>query len=104
MRCGIGVPARPRREAQLQVLLDREARKDLAALRHVADAQPRALRAAAASVTSAPSKRIAPERAGRRPARHLSSVVLPTPLRPRIAVTAPDGASNATSRSMWLPP
>jgi hypothetical protein len=35
---------------------------------------------------------------------HFKSVVLPTPLRPRIAVTAPDGASNATLRSVWLPP
>ena len=47
---------------------------------------------------------MAPERAGSRPAMHFSSVVLPTPLRPRMAVTAPDGASNATSRSVWLPP
>ena len=103
MRCGIGVPGGLRREAELQVLLDGEPRKDLAALRHVAE--PRRARACGGSVVmSAPSKRIAPERAGRRPVRHFSSVVLPTPLRPSSVVTAPDGASNATSRRMWLPP
>ena len=47
---------------------------------------------------------IEPERAGSSPTRHFSSVVFPTPFRPRIAVTAPDGASNTTSRSVWLPP
>ena len=39
-----------------------------------------------------PPKPIAPERAGRSPAMHFRSVVLPTPLRPRMAVTAPDAA------------
>jgi hypothetical protein len=58
----------------------------------------------ASFVTSAPSKPIEPERDGKSPAMHFSSVVLPTPLRPRMAVTAPEGASNATLRSVWLPP
>ena len=42
MRCGIGVPGGSRREPELQILLDGEPRKDLAALRHVAEPEPRA--------------------------------------------------------------
>ena len=38
------------------------------------------------------------------PIRHLSSVVLPTPLRPSSAVTDPVGTSKLTLRSVWLLP
>ena len=64
----------------------------------------RARSCGASLVTSRPSKLIDPLFTGSKPARHFSSVVLPTPLRPSTQVTAPDGASNATSRSVWLPP
>ena len=52
----------------------------------------------------APSHAIDPERIGKRPIRHLSSVVLPTPLRPSSVVQRPAGTSKPTSRRMWLPP
>jgi hypothetical protein len=41
---------------------------------------------------------------GSRPIRDFSRVDLPTPLRPRIAVTLPASAVKLRSRRMWLPP
>ncbi len=46
-------------EAGLQILLDREQREDLAALRHEADAAPARARAAASGVMSRPSNSMA---------------------------------------------
>jgi hypothetical protein len=42
--------------------------------------------------------------AGSRPISDFSRVDLPTPLRPRIAVTLPASAVKLRSRRMWLPP
>ncbi len=75
-------------------LVDREARKDLAALRHVADAALRARdRAASCRDVLAASKMTAsPVAAGTTaPSGFSSSVVLPTPLRPSSVVTLPGG-------------
>src|SRR5262245_15294610 len=57
-----------------------------------------------ARVRSRPSKVTVPVLAATRPMRVRSSVVLPTPLRPRSTVTFPAGSSKATSRRMALPP
>jgi hypothetical protein len=75
-------------QAHAQVLLDREPREDLAALRHEADA------GAGALVRRGVLDRLAVELdaadlIGTRPMSDLSSVVLPTPLRPRMTVTLP---------------
>jgi hypothetical protein len=56
------------------------------------------------AVMSRPSNDTVPARTGTTPIRHLSSVVLPTPLRPSKAVTLPAGTSKLTSRSVWLLP
>ena len=45
-----------------------------------------------------------PERAGSRPMITLSSVVLPTPLRPIRQTQPPAGTLSAASHSVWLPP
>ena len=74
-------------QAHAQVLLDRQAGEDLAPLRHVADAARARARTACACVMSSPSKRDrCPCATGTTPIRLFSSVVLPTPLRPRSAV------------------
>ena len=85
-------------QADLQVLQHRQLREDLAALRDVADARP------------APAPPAGPasgrgRRSGRRPCDRrsrpmtlLSSVVLPTPLRPIRQTTCPAGTSRSTSR------
>jgi len=49
-------------------------------------------------------KRTVPERTGTTPIMLFSSVVLPTPLRPRMTVTSPAIASSATLRRMCEPP
>ena len=51
-----------------------------------------------------PSNWMAPLLMGTRPIRLLSSVVLPTPLRPSRTVTLPGSAVRLTSRRMWEPP
>ena len=86
MNGGMPAPALLRREAHLQVLADGEPREDLAALRHVADAER--ARAYGGSRADAPAveARCRPSAIGSRPIRHLSSVVLPTPLRPSSVV------------------
>jgi hypothetical protein len=53
---------------------------------------------------STPSNSMRPDFTGSSPIRHFSSVVLPMPLRPSTAVTAPVSATIDTSRSVWLPP
>ena len=106
-RAGIARAARLRGEAHAQVLLDRQAREDLAALRHVADAaRARARRACARVMSRAVEARSLPRaRPAPAPIRLFSSVVLPTPLRPssdgHLARAAP---RRSTSRRMWLPP
>ena len=49
-----------------------------------------------------PAKRIVPRRGGVKPMIERISVVLPTPLRPSTAVTAPAGARSVTPCRMWL--
>ena len=71
-----------RREAHLQILADGEAREDLAALAARSRCRARRARTAAATPMLRSSNLTSPERIGKRPIRHLSSVVLPTPLRP----------------------
>ena len=78
-------------EADAQVLLDGQLRKDLAPLRHVADAEAGARSRPAARRRSVPSNVISPDVAGSRPMMHFSSVVLPMPLRPIRQVREPCG-------------
>src|SRR3954465_11756881 len=52
----------------------------------------------------APSKAISPDVAGRSPMMHLSSVVLPMPLRPMRHVRDRFGTTRGASHSVWLPP
>ncbi len=90
-------------QAHGEVLRDREAAEDLAPLRHVADAPAHALvRRLAGDVVAVERDR--PERTGTTPIRLFSSVVLPTPLRPRTTVTSPAAASSETLRRMCEPP
>src|ERR1700730_18528093 len=53
---------------------------------------------------SAPSNVMRPARTGSRPMIDLSSVVLPTPLRPIRQTTPPSGTWRETSQSTWLSP
>jgi hypothetical protein len=53
---------------------------------------------------SVPSKTICPLRAGVSPSSDLHSVVLPTPLRPRSAVTLPLSTPIDTPCRTWLSP
>ena len=94
----------PNAQADLQVFLDRELRENLAALRHVADAEARPLLRRGCARRSLPSNRISPDAAGSSPMMHLSSVVLPMPLRPIRHVRDPAGTSRLTSHKVWLPP
>ena len=93
-----------RSQAHAQILLDGEIREDLAPLWHVADAEPRARSRASGRTISCPSNFKLPERDGRRPMITLSSVVLPTPLRPMRHTQLPAGTLSPTSHSVWLPP
>ena len=58
----------------------------------------------AASRRSVPANDISPAVAGSSPMMHLSSVVLPMPLRPIRQVRDPFGTARSTSQSVWLPP
>ncbi|MDD7021193.1 MAG: hypothetical protein PUI29_01290 [Aeromonadales bacterium] len=51
---------------------------------------------------SLPLKMMLPLLMGTRPIRHLSSVVLPTPLRPMMQVHSPCCALSVTPFRMWL--
>ena len=55
-------------------------------------------------VASLPSNLILPRAGLRSPASVRSSVVLPAPLRPRIATAPRDGTLRLTSNSAWLVP
>ena len=92
-----------RREADAQVLLDRQLRKDLASLGHVADAEPRAAGRRDLPEIGPPND-ISADEAGSSPMMHLSSVVFPMPLRPMRQVRDPAGTARSTSHSVWLPP
>src|SRR6266511_503734 len=64
---------------------------------------PRATRSSGRRPTrSTPSYRMRPDRTGSRPITALSSVVLPTPLRPMRQTTPPSGTSSDTSHRTWL--
>ena len=82
------VLAHPKTDAQ--ILFHGELRKDLPPLRHVADAQPGPLLGRTLDQV-VPSKVMPPELAGCSPMMHLSSVVLPMPLRPIRHMREPGG-------------
>ena len=97
------VLALERREAGLEIFLDREQRKDLAALRHIGDAAARALgRAELGDVAAVEGDRAFADRmlADERTSR----LVLPTPLRPSTQVTLPGSALSDTARSACAAP
>ncbi|UGA37372.1 hypothetical protein JOS77_25565 [Chromobacterium haemolyticum] len=99
-------PARRAGEAsqpQAQVFLHRQPRKDFAPLRHIGDAARRALmRGQRGNVLAAPEH--APAAYRNCPLRHLSSVLLPAPLRPSRQVICPVSARRLIPRRMRLPP
>ena len=94
----------PDAEADAQVLLDGQLREDLAALRHVADAEARARLGGQPGQARCRRTSISPDVTRSRPMMHLSSVVFPMPLRPIRHVREPAGTSRSTSHSVWLPP
>ena len=78
-------------EPDAQVLLDGQLRKDLAPLRDVADAEARARLGRQRCEVGALERQSSPDVAGSSPMMHLSSVVLPMPLRPMRQVREPGG-------------
>ena len=62
------------------------------------------MRSAAAPSMRAPSNLISPRLARIQPAMVLSSVVLPTPLRPKTPTTSPAPTARSTPCTMWLAP
>ena len=64
----------------------------------------RAIRCDFSLLMSAPAKEIAPVRAGVRPQMARMVVVLPMPLRPIRATTAPSSTARSTPNSAWLAP
>ena len=61
-------------------------------------------RKGAHAVTSFPLKLTRPRRGGEKPTTERMSVVLPMPLRPRMATTSPGATSSETPCRMWLSP
>ncbi len=100
----VAVVARERREAGLEVLLDRQQRKDLAALRHIGDAAPRALVGLERGDVVALELDRCRVLTGCWPTSARSRLVLPTPLRPSTQVTLPGSATSETPRSACAAP